>query len=155
MAELADFIPNVLDFASQNPIRTKEQHENLCMEIYNLIAAQTLQDNQFRMICRFFQVTDVQLQQISEQLGYILHRNPYSLWLLLNWAANPPVVLTREDRATITAHFASVEVNNRLRIWYQQRLAQNLRAGEPQPGEQGLYDSFLGFLNRMQAPKFG
>ena len=149
MADICSYIPGHLDFVTNNPIINKDLHANLCMEIYNLIGSQTLQDNQFRLTCRFFQVTNEQLEQISEHYGQVFSKNPHSLWLLLNWTASPPAVLTRDDRAIITAQFTNQELNNRLKVWYQQRLTQNMQPGAPQPGEQGLFDSFLGFVNKM------
>ena len=153
MADICSYIPGHLDFVTNNPIINKDLHANLCMEIYNLIGSQTLQDNQFRLTCRFFQVTNEQLEQISEHYGQVFSKNPHSLWLLLNWTASPPAVLTRDDRAIITAQFTNQELNNRLKVWYQQRLTQNMQPGAPQPGEQGLFDSFLihcaNFINNL------
>ena len=141
-----NFVPLHLDWATNNPVSTKEIHSELSQEFYQMLNSIPLANNQFRITCEFFSLNEQGIDTFSNILNINIEKDPHCLWLMSNWILNPPSMLTRDDRGAITGNFLNVELNNRLKLWHQQRLTQ---AGQQPVDLPSLFDSFHGFVTKI------
>ena len=64
-----NFVPLHLDWATNNPVSTKEIHSELSQEFYQMLNSIPLANNQFRITCEFFSLNEQGIDTFSNILN--------------------------------------------------------------------------------------
>ena len=135
--EQLQFIPNVLTWQDLD-LTTRENYRDVFEKVYKMIGSVDLPASRYRLICRFFEIADVDLEALKVRIPG-LEQNPYFLWKILMWIVNP-ISVTRDFKESLIVLMTNNDLNTKIIRWYQ--TMRNQGQGEP-----SLYESYIAFVS--------
>ena len=136
--EQLQFIPNVLTWQDLD-LTTRENYRDVFEKVYKMIGSVDLPASRYRLICRFFEIADVDLEALKVRIPG-LEQNPYFLWKILMWIVNP-ISVTRDFKESLIVLMTNNDLNTKIIRWYQ--TMRNQGQGEP-----SLYESYIAFVRK-------